>query len=317
MRINIAYSCNDSYIPQTGISMISLFENNKNIEKIHVYFIEKDVAQESITKLKKIALSYERNFSTIHFSDLCRKLKVSFTGRHIETIYSKLFFSGIDDDIDLILYIDSDTIITGSLEELFELNIEDYLLGEVQTFSASSRIALGMLKDDLFFNDGVALLNLKKMRELNIEDKFISFIQAHNGNPPVLSEGTINAVCKNQIYSLHPKYNLMSGLLFFSQKTMDKIYGRPYYSQPIISEAIKNPVIIHYLSAFYNRPWCKKCTHPYKDKYLFYSSISPWNNMPLSNKDLTIKLKLIKFIYTYFPSTWANLLRDIKKRITK
>ncbi len=314
MMKNIAYSCNDNYVPQTGISMISLFENNRNVEDIHVYFIEKNVSSSSIEELEKIASSYNRKFTVISFDVLCSKLRIDSTGRHIATVYAKLFFSGIT-GVDKILYLDSDTIINDSLEELFQINIDDCLLAEVETFSAKARLALGMKSDDLFFNDGVTLLNLKKMRELNMEDSFIEFIAKYDGHPPLLSEGTISAVCRGKILSLHPKYNLLSGILSFSQKTMSHIYGRPFYSPSIIKEAIENPVIIHFLSAFYNRPWCKKCTHPYKDKFLHYKSLSVWRDLPLEDKDIAFRVKVIKTLYSCFPDDWFEFLRKIKSTL--
>ena len=65
--MNIAYSCNDYYIPQTGISMISLFENNIDIDEICVYFISKDVSEDNIKILKSIASQYGRSFVVVQF----------------------------------------------------------------------------------------------------------------------------------------------------------------------------------------------------------------------------------------------------------
>ena len=48
--MNIAYSCNDYYVPQTGISMISLFENNKEVDDICVYLISKDISKENVER---------------------------------------------------------------------------------------------------------------------------------------------------------------------------------------------------------------------------------------------------------------------------
>ena len=60
----------------------------------------------------------------------------------------------------------------------------------------------------------------------------------------------------------------MSGLI----SKHSKFNGvRNFYSKRI-DEAIENPVIIHYLSGFYNRPWNLGSSHPMKDRYLFYKS---------------------------------------------
>ena len=51
--MNVAYSCNDYYIPQTGISIISCCENNKDVEELVFYLVSKDVSQANITIIQK------------------------------------------------------------------------------------------------------------------------------------------------------------------------------------------------------------------------------------------------------------------------
>ena len=269
MKMNVAYSCDEMYIPHTGISILSLLENNKHFEEITFYFIAKDVTQNSIDKLAELVTSYNREFKTVSFYDLCADLKINTLGRHIETVYVKLFFQRLE-GIDKILYIDSDTIINGSLSSFWEIEMGENLIAGVETYTGVKG-DLGLNIEDRLINDGVALINLKEFRKQNIEKKFIECIASYNGNPPVLSEGVINKVCKGKLKIIHPKYNLMSGLI--SMKSTKNFNLDSYYSKQIIDEAISNPVIIHYLAAFYNRPWDINCTHPMKEKYLYYKSI--------------------------------------------
>ncbi|AHW61317.1 Lipopolysaccharide biosynthesis protein, LPS:glycosyltransferase [Draconibacterium orientale] len=309
--IYIAYSCDEAYIHHTGISLISLFENNKGINSIIIYFIEKGVRQESINQLQTICDKYKRKLEVIPFSSICNDLHPSDTGRHIETIYSKLFFSRIS-NIDKMLYIDSDTIINGSIHELWSIDLSNYCVAGVETYTVKSKERLNLLPEDNFINDGIVLLNLEKLRKNRYDLKFLDFINMFNGNPPLLSEGTINFVCKGSILSLHPKFNLMSGLISIPNTNYTKNkYLSNYYSDEIIDEAIKSPVIIHYLSAFYNRPWDKNCTHPLKNRYLFYKSLSPWRNIPLTNKKLTLRLRFIKYLQNMLPERFFLSLRYI------
>lgn len=311
MKINIAYSCDESYIPHTSISMLSLLENNTEIEEIDFYFVAKDVSQKSLDLLKKLVNSYNRKLIVISFHDLCLDLKIKTLGRHIETVYAKLFFSRIE-GVDKILYIDSDTIINSSIAEFWKIDLTNNLLAGVETYTVDAKKQLNLSKLDKFINDGVVLLNLKEFRIQDIEQKFIECIASYNGDPPVLSEGVINKVCKGKIKIIHPKYNLMSGLITYKRNRFLNI--DEYYSENVIKEAIRKPVIIHYLAAFFNRPWDVNCTHPMKDRYLFYKSISCWNDLPLQNKNLSLRLRTIKFLYKYFPNTPLDFFRFIIKK---
>jgi lipopolysaccharide biosynthesis glycosyltransferase len=156
------------------------------------------------------------------------------------------------------------------------------------------------------------LLNLEEFRKSNILENFKDCIEDFNGNPPVLSEGVINKVCKGRIKILHPKYNMMSGLFDYRRNRFANMIS--YYDEITINEAIQFPVIIHYLSAFYNRPWNIYCTHPMKDIYLHYKSLSFWKNSPLERRKLNFKLRLIKFLYTVLPNDLLDFIHYIKNR---
>lgn len=316
MKINIAYSCNEAYVQHTGISMISLFENNIDIDLITIYFIGKEVSDDSLLLLRKITEKYKREIIIIHFETICYDLNITDTGRHIETIYAKLFFTRIE-SIDKILYLDSDTIVNGSLKELWQLNMDNFMVAGVETYTVDVKEKLNLLPEDNFINDGVALLNLKLMRSNLMDQKFLNFISKYSGNPPLLSEGTINKVCKGSILLIHPKYNLLSGLLLIREiKHYESKFLNTYYSNNEIEEAKENPIIIHFLSAFYNRPWDINCSHPFLKKYLFFKSLSPWKNVPLSDNKIVLRLRIINILYKILPFKVFKLLKRISKHMS-
>jgi len=310
--INVAYSCNEFYIQHTGISMISLLENNRNVIDLCIYFISLDVSDESISELRSIVERYDNaRIVIIPFEQICSNLKISNVGRHIETIYAKLFFANIK-EVDKIFYLDSDVIVNGSIKELWDLDLELYFFGCVKTITKDYCKALRLSESEDFFNDGVALVNTKALRNENMEEKFLKFISDYNGNPPVLSEGTINVVCKGRIKAIHPKYNLYSGFLMFTNSDLKRIAHQPvdFYSDVELNEARDSPIVIHYLTGWFKRPWETGCTHPLKHKYECYKLNSPWKNVPLQPKSLPFRLKVLKFIFRLFP---VNLILLVRK----
>ncbi|MBD3614985.1 MAG: hypothetical protein HUJ22_00330 [Gracilimonas sp.] len=299
----------------TGISMISMFENNKDVEDLTVYLFSKNITDTSIQQLSDIANEYGRKFVNIPLSTILYDLNVKETERHIITVYAKLFFSRID-EIEKIIYLDSDTIVNSSLREMWSIDLRNNLVAGVETFSVKVKNELGLTKGDKFINDGVVVLNLKKLRSENMEQNFLQFINQYKGAPPFLSEGTINVVCKGQIKTIHPKFNLMSGLLTIQNRSYYKSENLGgYYNDATINEAIRNPVVIHYLAAFFNRPWDKNCRHPLKNIYLKYKEMSPWCEVPLTDKKLKLRLRLIGFMIDNLPDQIFVLLRRISSFI--
>ena len=294
--MNIAYSCNDNYIPQTGISMISLFENNKTASSIIVYLIAKDVSDNNLEKLREIADSYQRKFVVVDFDDIAYDLNLSNTGRHIATIYSKVFFSRIE-GVDRMIYLDSDTVVVSSLEKLWDENLDDCYMGVVETFPTKFYKELGLPKGDRFFNDGMAICNVAYCRENNLIEKVLKVVEDFNGNPPTLSEGALNKVCYGKVKYISLRYNLMAGILYMCNINTEYVSRILHYSVEELKKSCEKPVVIHYLTAFYNRPWFKNCTHPYKDEYYKYKALSPWKDEPLKNGDLPFRLKMIDGCY--------------------
>lgn len=294
--MNIAYSCNDNYIPQTGISMISLFENNKDVDDICVFLISKDVSESNINILRQISDTYNRRFVVVKFEEIAYDLNISYTGRHIATIYSKIFFPRIV-GINKIIYLDSDTVVVGSLQSLWNENLEGYYMGVVGTNPTKYYKELGLPQNDRFFNDGMVICNVDYCREADLIGKALRVIEEFEGNPPTLSEGTLNKVCYGKVKYVSLRYNLLAGLLYLCNQDSAFMAKKLQYSEEDLIDSCAHPVVIHYLSAFYNRPWFKDCTHPYKNEFYKYKNISPWINEPLKVGKLPTKIRWIDFCY--------------------
>ncbi|WP_455584550.1 glycosyltransferase family 8 protein [Bacteroides sp.] len=297
--MNIIYSCNDTYVPHTGISIISLLENNRKTNEITIYIVSKNISPSNIVTLQNIVESYNRELIIINFDDICYDLNISAMGRHIETIYSKAFFSRIS-GLDKAIYLDSDTVVIGDLTKLWEMSLENVYMGVVETISVKHKKKLGLSEKIPFFNDGVAVVNVDFCRKNNLIEKVLEVVDCYNGNPPVLSEGVLNVVCQNKVKYISLRYNLMSGILYFYLRDKNYLLKKLSYTPEDVAEACQNPIIIHYLSAFYNRPWFEKCTHPLKGYYYKYKVMSPWRNTTLLKGKLPFKLRLIdKYIQIF------------------
>lgn len=309
--MNIAYSCNDNYIPQTGISMISLFENNKDVENIIVYLISKDVSEDNIKILRHISDSYNRIFIEVKFDDIAYDLNISNIGRHIVTIYSKIFFSRIE-GVDKMIYFDSDTVIVGSLKDLWDENLEGCYMGVVGTNPTKFYKELGLPKGDRFFNDGMAICNVAYCRENDLIGKVLKVVEEFDGNPPSLSEGALNKVCYGKVKYISLSYNLMAGLLYLGNLDAKYMADKLQYNVDDFRNSCEHPVVIHYLTAFYNRPWFKDCTHPYKNVFYKYKAMSPWKDEPLKEGKLPAKLRWIDMCYRMLGVRNTERIRKIR-----
>lgn len=284
--INIVLSSDENFVPYLCVALTSVSINNT--EFITFYILENNISEESKLFIK----NYEKRFNhiTIIFiecSDLENKLKLSkeqiegFHGINITT-YSRLFISKlIPETVDKILYLDCDTITLGSIKELWDMDISNYMCaGSEDPAPIPLKEVIGLNSEDIYINAGVILINLKLWREKNITEDFLKFLSEHYGEYINHDQGVINGVLKNQIMSVHPKYNFMA--YFFNDLNPDTVIKwngcTHYYDRKTMEEARENPVIKH------GKPWFAPEDY---EKYIKLSEIEYSDVFSITNKKIT------------------------------
>ena len=300
LELNVLYSTDENYARHCAASLYSLLENNKEIEQINVYIIENKLSNLSKEKINDITKKFNRNLEFLELEKFCCKFDKN--NNYSMSYYARLFLSNLPNNMETLLYIDCDTIINDSVEELLKIDISQYYLGAVQDSIQVQKIKfIGRGKEYRYINSGVLLINLNKFREDKIEEKFLEFINKYYGNVPHHDQGILNGVCGEKILYLDPKYNLMPEMIYMNSKQIKKLYGlKYYYTNDELKDAIKKPVIIHFLTKWYNRPWYKSCTHPMKQLYIKYLNLTKFDNKLLDG-DIKGRIKLQKEIFEKMP----------------
>ncbi len=310
MILNVLYSCNENYVKQAGISIISLCENNKLFDDIHIFFVEDKITRASKQQLMQIVDKYNRSITFFAQENILdRNLFLKADGNHPLTIYSKLFCNKLP-VTDKILYLDCDCIVVKPLYELWKLDMGDMAIAGVSMpYSENYKGLTNLGNCEKYICDGVVLFNLSVWRKYNLEKRSLEYIEKWNGNPPMLSEGTLNNVCQAHILLLPPCYNLMSHMLVLQKDKLKQFYKcTSYYKIYELEDAVKNPVIIHYLREFYERPWFSDSDHPLKDVYLFYKEKSPWKFDNQSKGSFSEKYKIKRKLLAYLPKLLVGII---------
>lgn len=299
--MNIMYSCNNGYVMQTIVSMVSLFENNQNTS-IVIYLIEDQIEHKNIQDIIRIVEQYGNKIIVLPIEELIPKDLIGTNYRHPHTIYAKLFLQNIE-GINRLLYLDSDTIIYSSLEELYniELEEEEVVAGVSMPYSRRLKEKMGIIGYP-FICDGIVMIDVDKWKKNRYQERCVDYINEHAGNPPMLSEGTINYICKGHIKIVSPKYNLMPHILFFKAQEIEKVFKADnYYTAKEIEYAKKNPVIIHFLEELYERPWNKGCWHPKKSEFKRYYEMIYDEKLKKGKTSLPITVMITKTAYKLLP----------------
>lgn len=301
MKMNVSYSFNDAYAQHAGLSIFSLFENNRDVDEITVYIIDNQISEDNKNKIETIASQYDRNIIYLDLQELTSGINAETSFNR--STYGRLFLSTLQ-DVDRILHIDSDTIITGSLKDLLTYDMSNTLVAGVQdTVNAFFKHSIGLSDEHKYINaGGVIILNLALWRQQQTSDKCLDFIMRYEGNPPHNDQGTLNYVCRDNIQILPANYNLMSPMILFSTEKIKRLFRmKTYYTQDELDDAYRNPIVIHFTDEFFNRPWFSNCNHPLKHYYLDFLAKSPWASAELKEKTMSKNCKIQNWVYNNCP----------------
>lgn len=290
-----------------GISMISLFENNRECEEITVYIIDNNINSENKAKLLSVGEKYERSVKLVPMPDLNELAGVELhtDSRWPLSAFSRLFLDTIlPCEIKKVLYLDCDILINDSLEGLYNTELDGYACGGVlDCVSRGHRANIGLTPGDKYINAGMMLISLEKWREDNMSDRFARFIISCGGRPPYYDQGVINGTLSREIMILDLRYNCYTALYDFSYSDLIK-YRHPsgYYSENEIAKAVKAPAIVHFTTSFLSlRPWVEGSGHPFAEKWQSFRAMSPWADAPLRKDNRSAERKLAVKIYKAMP----------------
>lgn len=261
--------------------MISICETNKDSDIFfHLVITTKsgEDIDHKVRPLKKIAEQYGKGYKVYELKeDVIAQYICSGSSYISTTAFARIFLPVIlPETIKKIIYLDGDIAVNGSLEGLWDIDLpEDCPLGGIIDSCGTSVSYREVVKMPLslpYINSGILLMNLDVWRKENLTAKAAECAIANKF--PFLDQDTLNYLLQGRIMLLPVKYNVQTLFLFNDETKWNVEYS--YLNE--IREAVKNPVIVHYVSA--NKPWLDEYC-PLREIWKKYSDMSEWKDMPL------------------------------------
>ncbi|HAJ77609.1 MAG TPA: hypothetical protein DCO89_00875 [Clostridiales bacterium] len=217
--VNIFFSCDDNYVPYLAVALQSLELNaskkyNYNIKVLHTSAI----SPKNIEILKN---DYNKDNFDLDIVDISDKIKTINEKLHTrdyysEAIYLRLFIPSLYPDLEKVLYLDCDIAINGDISKLYNMDLGDNYVaaapdGAVCNVKEFQDYATKVIQVDNYsdyFNSGILLMNLKKLREINFEKKFLTFLK-HFKFDVAPDQDYLNLICKNHVKKIDAGWNKM------------------------------------------------------------------------------------------------------------
>lgn len=303
--LNILYQSDNNYAVVTGVSIISLLENNRHLEDINIYLLNDQISEENLSRLKSICEDYHRNFIIVDTEAILKQLKdmkVEPYKNTYTTYFKLLVFNQLDISTNRIIQLDGDTIINGPLDELIDMPLDGYICAATYASIINDyKKMIGLKESDKYYNCGVLVINLKEWKHYNCQEKIIHHLLHERNKYFIVDQDIINTLFRDKIKYMHLKYNFNSGYYIYGIKGSFKIYGfrkECYSDVSLVKEAYEKPYIYHCMGAMTGRPWEQDSIHPQNKEYDFYLDKTPWRNEPkkIVNRSTIFKIQRKLFL---------------------
>jgi lipopolysaccharide biosynthesis glycosyltransferase len=265
----------DKYAQHCAVMLCSLFEKNK--DKIFcIHILTTTLNEDTKQKLSNMVQSYHST-CIFHRVDEAKLKGVQLRKKvpNYATYFKLLLSSVIDEEINIVLYLDSDIVINGEITPIFELDIDKYALAAVEDapIEYAHRMQLSLPCDAKYFNAGVMLVNLAYWRKNDSENHLLAFAKKERF-VFYHDQDALNVVFQGQWFSLSPIWNKFN---MYPWLCIPPRFDR--WEDTFLFK--KYPIVIHYVGL---RPWFNLPFIPYGKLYRKFLYLTPWKDVKFQNK---------------------------------
>lgn len=274
--INICLSFDEKYAQHAAVTMVSLMKNCSR--NIHFYIIDSEPSgiTESRARIVKLVKSYgaEITIRTINLSVFQRfpvwQPMQDSPNKYVP--YYRLCLAELLPEIERIIYLDSDIVVTGDIAKLYDLEFaKDQFIAGVNDMDSEE--LKEKISTSAYINSGVILFDLATIRriKLNVVEESIKILQNFRERISLnIDQDLINIIFNDHIRLLDISWNAQS-------------VGTPRGFKLGYDDKSIEKNIIHFIAS--HKPWMFNCKSGYQHLYFRYLSYTPW------------KLKCIKYLF--------------------
>lgn len=251
--INVCVACDNNYSKYAGVVIASVLASSAEDDVLHFYILDGGIEEENKTKINemKSIKDCEINFVKIDnemFADYLSVKTHSYIS--IPTFY-RLKLPTLLPNVDRVIYFDCDMVINSSLKDLFNSDLADCPVAGVKDLNKRM-----LKKNPTYVNAGMLVMDIKNMREQNVEAEFLSWTREHIDIIKVGDQEIINEVLKGRIKIVADEWNVQSS----------NFTNRSSYT--------KNPKVVHYVAR--KKPWHWASFSYHRGLYFKYLQLTPW-----------------------------------------
>lgn len=260
-RLPVFFILTPDYWSHATVTIASALAHADDLD-LHIYC--ESVNQRWFTKIQRLVAKTNSTVS-FHPFDTTLTAGLKVCGHPGLSTYYRIFIPDLfDQDVERLVYLDSDMVICSSLHDLASLSLDEGVIGAVPSFSKEmnqQRAAdLAHGQSTGYFNAGVLLIDLPKWRRENVRDQCLAFADDYPERMKLADQDMLNFVLAGKYKSLPLSWN--ATVEMYRDIDRQDLDG---YTLADVEEARDHPNIVHFNGCF--KPWHLSYRHPCKRKY--------------------------------------------------
>lgn len=252
-KINVGIACDDNYSQYAGVVIASILDNADKNSELCFYILDGGISEENKNKIISLKSIKECDINFVQIDEgMFEEYKKIKTHAYISiATYYRLKLATLLPDIEKIIYFDCDMVVNRDLTELYNVDFGENIVAGVKDLNFRM-----LRKNPSYTNAGMLVMNLKKIREQDIEAEFLEYTKAHIDTIKMGDQEIINEVLKGKIKILPDKWNVQTS----------NFTNRSTYTN--------DPWIIHYVGK--QKPWKFGNWNYHIEYYYKYLRLTPW-----------------------------------------
>ena len=309
-------AADDNYVKPLAVTLFSAANSLRAGSRLNVLLMDGGLKESSWHGLKETFADVPIDIHVIR-PDL-NAVSDLMTSHHItKTAYLRLLAGKwLPESINKVIYLDSDVLVRGDLNELWEYELGDHYclavpdiacphvdarLGNSNFKKSSPYLAslspiqnwkeLGLAPEGSYFNSGVMVLNIDRWRRENIETKLLSCLRNNAKFVWCWDQYALNVVFAGQWGKLPLRWNQGAHVFEFPDHDHLPVCPEQY------REMLADPAIIHFTTEW--KPWHYRPFHPLREAFYECLDQTAWKGWRPEKPDFSVKDEWTRFAVAF------------------
>lgn len=295
--IQVVLASDENFAQHLAVTMVSLLTNTSRLP-VCFHILHNGLCEETMVRIRAVTeiRPAEINFIELNSADFAG---YPLASRLSVMTYARLKVPSLLPDLTRVLYMDCDMIVRNDLTDLWQIDLEGHPVGACLDFVSAHKIKKLKVAPSDYFNAGLLLMNLKKLREMGFEQRCLD---EFNREERVFKsdQDLLNMIFAGDWKRIHNRWNT------FCDVSFGKLSGKKIYDISPFREAVADPAIIHYTGV---KPWSYFFRGRFGGDYWFFLDKTEYRGFRYPSP--TFK----DFVAKYMPGTVKKTVNSLRKRL--